>query len=259
MSHTCNHCGAVGKFKKCGWCWVPRYCSVECQAADYNEHKSTCGVPVDVKAAAAGPFFRLTEQQEDFSQRDRAALNAMVAAGLNIHRVRELANGDDDMRYLLARIYSVNIPRTQEAMNRLYENETHAKSNEWLGILFLRRRITSDNDGNGDSDARRAMELLAKAANKLPTAAYLFAACVLTGRCVEADHALYYRIMEDRGMYADPVIKRMFEESCKRLNLRAKALEKITNSDRKKHKQYAHMIAKDILNNYSHVNFYPPI
>ena len=39
----CSHCGTVGdNLKHCGRCGIARYCSQECQKAEWKEHKKTC-------------------------------------------------------------------------------------------------------------------------------------------------------------------------------------------------------------------------
>lgn len=43
LIHGCNHCGNGNRrMKKCSRCKVPRYCSKECQLADWPKHKITC-------------------------------------------------------------------------------------------------------------------------------------------------------------------------------------------------------------------------
>ena len=39
----CNHCGTIGSnLKHCGRCGIARYCSPECQKAEWKEHKKVC-------------------------------------------------------------------------------------------------------------------------------------------------------------------------------------------------------------------------
>jgi hypothetical protein len=39
----CNHCGKKDiKLKSCAKCKIVKYCSKECQCADWNNHKQTC-------------------------------------------------------------------------------------------------------------------------------------------------------------------------------------------------------------------------
>ena len=40
----CHHCGAPST-KRCGRCRLRRYCSTECQQADWPDHKPHCSVP----------------------------------------------------------------------------------------------------------------------------------------------------------------------------------------------------------------------
>ena len=44
-SHNCNHCFTVGgpeRFKRCKRCKSVLYCSMECQKAQWQEHKLLC-------------------------------------------------------------------------------------------------------------------------------------------------------------------------------------------------------------------------
>ena len=42
-SAACAHCGAIeGKQRRCGGCKLVHYCRIECQKADWKEHKAVC-------------------------------------------------------------------------------------------------------------------------------------------------------------------------------------------------------------------------
>ncbi|KAJ6574903.1 hypothetical protein B0H19DRAFT_1126288 [Mycena capillaripes] len=55
LSRSCARChrdpfeAPEAKLKRCGRCKVIRYCSVECQTADYKRHKNICKSIVDVE------------------------------------------------------------------------------------------------------------------------------------------------------------------------------------------------------------------
>lgn len=43
LRHNCDHCGKRGRqFKRCARCKVVHYCSLECQRANWKEHKKYC-------------------------------------------------------------------------------------------------------------------------------------------------------------------------------------------------------------------------
>lgn len=44
LAETCAGCFKGGKVMKCGKCKMIRYCSKECQKADYSRHKGICAM-----------------------------------------------------------------------------------------------------------------------------------------------------------------------------------------------------------------------
>ena len=46
----CSTCGQLTPMMKCGRCQTTRYCSTDCQKADWKEHKIYCGMPSLVPA-----------------------------------------------------------------------------------------------------------------------------------------------------------------------------------------------------------------
>lgn len=45
-SESCRTCAASGNLKACSRCKAAKYCSTECQKADWKEHKKNCAAPI---------------------------------------------------------------------------------------------------------------------------------------------------------------------------------------------------------------------
>lgn len=43
----CGFCKLITKTKRCGKCKTMRYCSIDCQKSDWNNHKEECFVVVN--------------------------------------------------------------------------------------------------------------------------------------------------------------------------------------------------------------------
>lgn len=56
LGRVCNHCGANTNLKSCSKCRIIKYCSKECQCADWKHHKKNCICgPSAAAAPAAAP------------------------------------------------------------------------------------------------------------------------------------------------------------------------------------------------------------
>jgi len=68
----CEHCGASapeGELRWCGHCLQRRYCSAECQRADWTEHKTRCsGRTADGRGHGGGPPQLASEEVQKLLQ-----------------------------------------------------------------------------------------------------------------------------------------------------------------------------------------------
>ncbi len=59
----CRRCKLVGRWRKCAGCRSTFYCGVDCQAADWTQHRQLCRPPkLNAKGVVAADLVSAAEQ-----------------------------------------------------------------------------------------------------------------------------------------------------------------------------------------------------
>ncbi|KAJ7771147.1 hypothetical protein DFH07DRAFT_805079 [Mycena maculata] len=105
----CYHCGRPGNLRACSNCQVARYCTRDCQRADWNlNHKQVC---VDYKAdLATYPSPTMEDEVQDFMKWNDAWKGALDAWGTF---AADLANQSPD--FLLTHSFFLSLERRPNA------------------------------------------------------------------------------------------------------------------------------------------------